>query len=82
MIQSKSTILLEVIHSRESRGKVEKASGERSGGKRDTAREGAPQTAPSCASTENKAASWQSKINIQFKAIISFIQKINISLLS
>lgn len=38
-------------------------------------------TAPSCAS-ESKATSWQSKINIQFKAIISFIQKINISLLS
>lgn len=45
--------------------------------------ERAPQTdSASLRCTKSKATSSQNKIDIQFKAIISFIQKINISLLS
>ena len=63
------------------KGEMEKA--QRTGGEGDILPgQGARTDSTFLGSRGSKATSWQNKINIRFKAIISFIQKINISLLS
>lgn len=63
---------------------MEKASGRREWRERGQSPERKPQRQPGppCSLQRPKPPPGKNKINTQFKAIISFIQKINISLLS